>query len=223
MTQQDRDRGVARARAPRAHPSPGLLSGYATGLILWPAELCVGVHLDGCPQCRDEVAAQRAKDEALIAALPEAPTTPDEVDRLTAGLDAAEVEVPRPPIESLAGVRLPPALAACHFARRRRLSPQFWVAHLPEARRSGWRAYLLHAPAGLRLPQHGHSGSELICVLEGSFTDRLTYAAGDFVEGGDEDHVLTVGPDRACVCLIATEGPTRWTGWGAIASRYLDI
>jgi putative transcriptional regulator len=48
-------------------------------------------------------------------------------------------------------------------------------------------------------------------VLEGEFFESdLRYGPGDFLEAGDEiEHALLVGPDRPCVCLVASEGVPR--------------
>lgn len=71
---------------------------------------------------------------------------------------------------------------------------------------------LLHIPAGTKVPDHGHRGTELTLVLKGAFLDGSDrFARGD-VEVADEDlnhtPVADVGED--CICLAATDARLRF-------------
>jgi putative transcriptional regulator len=67
------------------------------------------------------------------------------------------------------------------------------------------------------MPEHGHGGEELTLVLEGAYSDKLgRFAAGDIADLGDDvEHQPVVDQDRACICLVATEAPTRFRSWPA--------
>jgi putative transcriptional regulator len=71
---------------------------------------------------------------------------------------------------------------------------------------------LLRVRPGASVPQHGHRGSELICVLEGAFEDGAErYAAGDFSAAGDRhSHSQRADAAQGCLCLIATHGRLRF-------------
>ena len=71
---------------------------------------------------------------------------------------------------------------------------------------------LIKVAAGLSLPEHGHSGSELTLVLRGAFRDaRAHYATGD-VADVDEDieHGPIADAEQGCICLVATDGKLRF-------------
>lgn len=77
------------------------------------------------------------------------------------------------------------------------------------------RARLLYIPEGKSMPCHGHSGSELTLVLQGSYLDGGTqYKRGDLAEANQDDHhhpQVESGAD--CICLIATDARLRFHGF----------
>ena len=126
--------------------------------------------------------------------------------------------------EFLGDVRIPRAVAEAGLGSRRWLAPGIWVASVRGLSDAPWRTLLLRAGRGARIPSHGHSGEELIAVLQGSFRDGELYAAGDFAENdAGVHHRLTVSRDGSCACLISTRGPIRWRGWSRIVGVMLGI
>jgi len=85
---------------------------------------------------------------------------------------------------------------------------------VPAASHAPAETYLLRLGAGRRIPFHGHGGSEMICVLKGSFSDASgRYQAGDFVEIDEAtEHQPLAGPEGECICIIASESPPRMHG-----------
>ena len=78
------------------------------------------------------------------------------------------------------------------------------------------RLDLIRVAPGIALPGHGHTGSEIACVLQGAFGDEGgEYHPGDVAECGEEmDHLpMALDADRDCVCLIATTGRLRAHSW----------
>ncbi len=69
--------------------------------------------------------------------------------------------------------------------------------------------YLLRSGPGRRLPTHGHTGMEYVCVLTGAFSDETgRYAPGDFAQSDDSlVHAPITDLDGECICLIAAAGP----------------
>ncbi len=148
----------------------------------------------------------------------------ERLNALLAALEAMPIEVEQPAPAMLGDVPLPAALRRVKFDRRRWLRPGLWVAHARSPQEEGWRTYVLHAPAGQRLPPHVHSGPELICVLAGAFEDERRYVAGDFVESaGGSDHSVTVGSEGPCVCLIAAKGRLRSSGLSKLFNAALSV
>ena len=66
---------------------------------------------------------------------------------------------------------------------------------------------------GMRMPLHGHCGSELAVVLSGAYEDELgRFARGDLADHGEEvTHQPRSDLREGCVCLIATDRPLRFS------------
>ena len=78
------------------------------------------------------------------------------------------------------------------------------------------RLDLIRVAPGMALPGHGHTGSEIACVLQGVFGDETgEYHAGDVAESGEgpEHWPTALRTERDCVCLIATTGRLRAHSW----------
>jgi putative transcriptional regulator len=85
---------------------------------------------------------------------------------------------------------------------------------------------LLHIPAGVAVPDHGHRGTELTLVLQGAFTDETDrFGAGDIeVATEDLDHQPVAEMGEDCICLAATDAPLRFNSWiPRIAQSFLRI
>lgn len=199
---------------PRRHPADDTLLQYAAGRLPAGQSLVVATHLIACPQCRATVRLCEAVGGALLA--DEAPATLA-ADLLTRTLARLEPPPSAPPPVT-ATTELAPGLpmpAPLHGLSR---GPWRWVApgisririDVPGAR-VGERAYLLRVAAGTRLPEHGHHGAEITCVLAGQFTDATgTYGPGDVAElDAAQSHQPFAGAEAACICLIATQGKLR--------------
>lgn len=74
------------------------------------------------------------------------------------------------------------------------------------------QARLLFIPAGQSVPDHGHRGTELTLVLQGSFSDEVdNFARGDIeIANEDLDHQPVASMDADCICIAATDAPLRF-------------
>ncbi|MFI4965740.1 MAG: ChrR family anti-sigma-E factor [Caulobacterales bacterium] len=208
-----------------SHPDPSVLAGFATGDLPLPPAVTVSAHLESCAQCRARVAAFEEAEGGLLEAMPPAPLAPGALDRAMARLDLgpAADEPPAPDVR-WAQMAIPRAAARAGFGRRRWLAPGLWAAQVKAAPTGRWRTFLLRAPARTRIPTHGHSGGEMIAVLQGAFHDGRTYSAGDFAQNAaGTEHDLTVSSEGPCVCLIAVQGAVRWRGWARVITPLLGI
>ena len=76
---------------------------------------------------------------------------------------------------------------------------------------------LLRIGAGRAMPEHGHGGEEITMVLMGAYVDHMgRFAAGDVADlDEDIEHRPVVEQDGDCICLVATERPTRFKSLAA--------
>ena len=75
--------------------------------------------------------------------------------------------------------------------------------------------YMLRIAAGKAVPEHGHGGCEMTLVLSGAYRDDMgVFGPGD-IEDLDEhiEHQPKVTPGAPCICLVATEAPTKFKGF----------
>lgn len=74
------------------------------------------------------------------------------------------------------------------------------------------RLWLLRARPGMAIPHHGHRGTELTLVLQGSFFDaEQRFVRGDVEEADPEiEHDIRIGDGEECICLALTVGKLRF-------------
>ncbi|CAN5443758.1 ChrR family anti-sigma-E factor [soil metagenome] len=209
------------------HPSRSLLADYATGVLATGPSLTVESHLEGCAECRSEIARVEATEGQLLNALPPTQMAPDALDRVFARIDGSTPWVEPTAREQIAGledVPLPRSVAAFDLRPRRWLSPGFWVAHVDIPPEDDWRTFIIRAPAKSRIPAHSHPSHEYISVLTGAFIDGEHFDVGDFGENlAGSSHTLKVGGEAPCACLIAIRGNVEWHGWAKIIGPALGI
>ena len=85
---------------------------------------------------------------------------------------------------------------------------------------------LLRIGPGRKMPEHGHGGEELTVVLRGSYSDHTgRYGVGDVADlDEDIEHQPTIDSDVACICLVATEAPTKFRSfWARLAQPFIGI
>ncbi len=83
---------------------------------------------------------------------------------------------------------------------------------LPVSKAARSRLMLLRIAPGTKIPDHGHGGMELTLVLEGSYRDLYgRFGPGDIADLDEHaEHQPVVDSQEACICLVATEAPTRF-------------
>lgn len=195
----------------RHHPSEATLLSCAAGSLPEPHARVVAAHLGFCSDCLRALGKAEAVGGALLAELPPSPLADDALQRALARLDANPV----PPVEP---VPAPATLAAFAAGRWRWTGPGIGIMPLIHRDVSDSRLDLIRVAPGVALLEHGHTGRESTCVLQGAFQDVTgAYHAGDFVEAdGEIAHRPTALPGQTCICLIATSGhlqPRGLLGW----------
>jgi len=195
-----------------------LLASHAAGTLSEGESLLAATHIALSRGARATARRLDAIGGALLEEIAPAPIAGDALDRFWARAEAAPALPPRQPTRT----GLVPAPLADYVGPDLDALP--WrtvVAGVEEA------AIALHhpAPAGQRtallriaperaIPRHTHAGTEMLLVLDGSFSDESgRYVRGD-VQIGDETvtHRPKADAGRPCLCLVVTQGRIRLTG-----------
>jgi putative transcriptional regulator len=207
---------------PNHHLDDATLVAFAAGTLPRHLRIVAASHLESCAECRSvlrytaELGAALALDAETEAVKPELKdAVMAEVD--TATLHRLPVARTRRPSD------LPRALATeigvenLDQLKWRICAPGVEMVKLPKA--PGERGFfgLLRVKPGAQLPDHGHGGTELTLVLQGSYHDEL----GQFREGDIADldaavqHNPVADTSGICVCLVANDAPTRFRSFAA--------
>jgi putative transcriptional regulator len=203
---------------PTHHPSEDLILDLARGALEPGRALVVAAHLNACPTCRAAARVAEAVGGALLDEIEPAEMAPDALARALASLDQPTPPPPKSPRPPDDWIRVPPDVLAAAQRHRRWAAPGVWVANVTGNAKAGPRSYLLGVAAGMAVPRHTHKGTELVCVLKGSFEDRgVIYGPGDFAESDETvEHRPHVTQDSECVCLAAADAalvPRELIGW----------
>jgi putative transcriptional regulator len=81
--------------------------------------------------------------------------------------------------------------------------------------------YMLQIGSGKAMPEHGHGGAEITLILKGAYRDSMgLFGRGDVADLDEHvEHQPIVEPGEPCICLVATERPTKFKG---LISRLLQ-
>ena len=191
------------------HPSDETLLACAAATLPAPHARVVAAHLTFCPDCARAVRRAETVGGAILADLSPSPLAPDALKRTLARLDTPSAPEPLAATATLSDLAT---------GRWRWTGPG--IAMMPLIRRdaSDSRLDLIRVAPGTALLEHGHSGRESTCVLQGAFDDGTgTYRVGDFIETDTAvAHRPTALSGEPCICLIATSGhlqPRGLMGW----------
>lgn len=197
------------------HLSDQLLMAYSAGTLPEAFNLVVATHISLCDDCRARLASFDALGGAVLETASAdvrmgASSLADTMARIKAG--GAQ---PRKPQASTRDKVLPAPLrdyvgGGMEAVKWRNVGGGVRQAILPTS--SAASARLLHIPAGVAVPDHGHRGTELTLVLQGAFSDEHDrFARGD-IEIADEDvhHTPVAEGEQDCICLAATDAPLKF-------------
>ncbi len=211
---------------PSHHPDADELIAYAAGTSPEWTSLVVACHLTYCPECRESVELLDGLGGVLLDQLdaPDAPTVPTELGskvdatrKKSAPTLGLEPDLPRP-LHDFFEEALP------HF---RFLAPG--VQHIPLSLSvGGVRARVVKFKPGFTIPEHSHTGLEMVLVLDGELADTATreiFRTGDSSrreEGNTHSqHVTSRDP---CVCLVVSTAPIVPTSmWGKVLKMLTGV
>jgi putative transcriptional regulator len=212
------------------HPPAHLMTGFAAGSLEEADRLAIAVHAAHCSSCRRLLGAlDRIGGVAIEQAQP-VPMSAEAFSNVLAMIDAKPAPAPSPAAAVTTKMPsaddLPEVLRRCRFGKQRRVAPgvKMQPLILPGADRS--RAFLLWSAPGAKMLDHTHSGTELTCVLKGSFAhEGGHFGPGDFDYGdGDVNHQPIVGSGEPCLCFVAMSGSLKGNGLlGRLVSPFIRL
>lgn len=205
---------------PTHHLDDSTLLAYAAGTLDEAFTVVAASHVAVCPACRAAVRAAESLGGALLEQADEAPVSADCRARTMASLERTLFTGRRAP--------LPRTELPLPLARRlsvTRFSDLPWKKKAPgvamlDVKLSGGansQLRLMRISAGRAMPEHGHGGEEITLVLQGAYTDHMgRFAEGDVADLDEAiEHRPVVEQSRDCICLVATERPTRFKSLAA--------
>jgi len=157
----------------------------------------------------------------LVAGLDSTPVSDDLKSRTIGLIDQATLHrFPKPPSRrgEVPGPlqRLLDGKPLSELAWRRK-APGLEMIELPVSKASRGKLVMMRIAPGRAMPEHGHGGEEITLILKGAYTDKFgRFASGDVADlDEDVEHRPVVDKDAPCICLVATEAPTRFKSWPA--------
>ena len=213
------------------HLSDATLGAFTAGALIESISLVVASHISNCPDCRKR--RDQLEDIGGIQLQHTEPEdmSPDALEKVMIKLGKQKLPLASdPPNDSISSFsnessprrgnpEIPKPLRAYVPDRLedvdwKSMAPgikYFAIAGLNTA--DGTLSLLKIAP-GVNIPEHRHQGIELTQVLKGSFSDEVgRFGVGDIADLDDDiKHQPIADTNEACICLIATEAPLKFTG-----------
>ncbi len=196
------------------HPQAESLMSCSAGSMPEAFAAVMASHISVCPACQKDLALMQEIGVAMMEQIqPVSVTKPAPVLALRASEADVESEPPGTamlgdvpsPLVAVIGHRLD-GISWLHAA------PGVWQHVIPLSPGARGSLRLIKVSPGVKLPEHGHRGSELTLVLKGSFQDaRGHYKIGDVADLYDDvEHAPVADAREGCICLVANEGRMRF-------------
>ena len=203
------------------HLDPATLVAHAAGTLDEAFDVVAASHLAWCPDCREAARQVSLLGGEMLGSLEGTDVSEQCRSRTLSMLDTATLhrfpksppsrgEVPEP-LGRLLGGKL---LADLAWKRK---APGLALFDLPLAQASSSKLFLMRIAPGIAMPEHGHGGEEITLILSGAYNDKFgRYARGDVADLDENiEHQPVVETGAPCICLVATEAPTRFKSWPA--------
>ena len=203
------------------HLDPATLVAHAAGTLDEAFDVVAASHLAWCPDCREAARQVYLLGGEMLGLLEGTDVSEQCRSRTLSMLDTATLhrfpksprargEVPEPLGRRLGGKLL------ADLAWKRK-APGLALFDLPLSQASSSRLFLMRIAPGIAMPEHGHGGEEITLILSGAYNDKFgRYARGDVADLDENiEHQPIVETGAPCICLVATEAPTRFKSWPA--------
>ena len=214
------------------HPDAATIVAYASGTLDEAFAVLVSCHLETCSHCRAQVDTANqlggtVLDEITDIVEPDAGSFGRLLERISASQQAEEIEAKSEDNQISAGENNTPQALRPYIDQNldeikwRMVGPGIWQKPVPLSENANSSLRLLRIKKGYKVPEHGHNGQEATLILQGAYRDEIGHFGVGDVADLDEDieHQPIVVSDEDCICLAATEAPTRFKG---LASRILQ-
>lgn len=194
------------------HLNEQLLMGYAAGILPEAFNIVVAAQMSMCDESRAKLGCYEAVGGCIMEECDCVDMNSDALSATMQRIKATKVDIAKP--ECCEGVLPKPVQdyvgGDVDAVKWKTLGGGVKQAILPTKGRA--TARLLFIPAGQSVPDHGHRGTELTLVLQGSFSDEVDHFARGDIEIANEDlnHQPVAGLDCDCICLAATDAPLRF-------------
>ena len=212
------------------HLDDATILAFAAGTIGEAHGFVAATHMALCPVCQEAKHRAEAVGGQLFSQQDEVAVSNTCRSATLASLDAIKPKSVAPKAALQAGV---PAVLCNALGnvplddlQWRARGPGIAIYEVPLTAKSKTHLQLLRIAPGSRLPEHGHGGEEITVVLRGSYKDHTgRYASGDVADlDQDTEHQPIVDSDVDCICLVATEAPTRFKSiWARLAQPFIGI
>jgi putative transcriptional regulator len=205
---------------PHHHLDHSTVLAYAAGTLDEAFTVVAASHLALCPTCRKAVHEAEALGGELLSQIGDSVVSSDCRAKTLAALDQATIHrFPAVAPKSELPVPLARLLNATSFDaitwKTKAPGVAMFDIKLPSYAKGQLK--LLRISAGRAMPEHGHGGEEITLVLQGAYRDHMgRFARGDVADlDEDIEHKPVVEQDGDCICLVATEAPTRFKSLAA--------
>ncbi len=203
------------------HLDPATILAHAAGTLDEAFHVVVASHLAWCAECREAARQASQLGGEMLGQLATTPVSGECRSKTLSMLDTATLhpfpksqrsrsEIPDPLAHLLRGK----VLADLAWKRK---APGLALFDLPVSNASSGKLFLMRIAPGMAMPEHGHGGEEITLILSGAYNDRFgRFAQGDVADLDESiEHQPVVETGAACICLVATEAPTRFKSWPA--------
>ncbi len=205
------------------HVDDANLLRYASGDLGEAFAVVTAAHLAMCDSGRNALHAAEEIGGALLDEQPGTPLSESALDAVMTRIDAQDAitieDRPQAPADAQAAGAFPAPLsrlvgAGPEAVDWKRVGPGIWKHDIELASPSSGALFLLKIEPGRTVPEHGHGGAEMTLVLSGSYSDVFgRFGRGDVADLDEHvEHQPRVDSDEPCICLVATEAPTRFKG-----------
>jgi putative transcriptional regulator len=201
------------------HLDSSTVLAYAAGTLDETLGVVAASHIAWCPHCRAAVRQAEALGGEILTSLDQANVSDGCRARTLSLLDQATLHrfpaapkpaqgLPAPLSRLLNGVSL-------QDVKWRKKAPGLAMFDIKLSSAARGHLWLMSIAPGKSMPEHGHGGEEMTMILSGAYKDVFgRFAKGDIADLDEEvEHRPVVEAKEPCICLVATEAPTRFKSW----------
>jgi len=188
---------------------------YAAGSLDEAFATVVATHLASCAECRSRLRETEEIGGNLLEAIDAVPLDAAAFERAMSNLNEPVEQTLDEPEQRKPSLSRPLARlvgGGLDDVAWKTVAPGVAMHRLPTSKAARGSLTLLKIAPGKKIPEHGHGGTEITLVLTGSYRDAFgRFGPGDVADLDEHvEHQPMVDSSEPCICLVATEAPTRF-------------